>query len=305
MPGTDRASLEALADTFLEALAARDPARAALAPQVRYTEDGQELEIGDGLWGTADGLGSYRALIVDPDTGQVGMFATLRENGAPVILVARIKAVAGALTEIEAIVARGGFGPMANGAELLEKLDGPSPLWSQPVPPAERLSREALIAAADKYFWGLEKNAPGRDYSFFADDCVRLENGMATTGNKDLRYGEGISERPIDDFMAAFAGMGAREQFETGYFCFVDRIRDRRFPVVDVETGSVFTFVFFDHSGTIHRIPLADGRTIDGGVREPYTWELGEAFKIDKGKIAFVEAVMKRCPYGMKPNWPA
>ena len=303
----DRGELAALADRYLDALVARDPGRLPLAKSFRYTEDGQALEPGDGLWGTASARGGYLNLFLDPDSGQAAVFATLRENGAPAILVARLKAEAGQISELECFVVRlsGGLGPMSRGAEMLDAMGSPSPLWSQPIPPEERLSREALVAAADKYFWGLEGNDGKKDYSFFAEDCERLENGQKTTNNPALRYGEGISERAgaAQDFVASLAGMTPRQQFETGYFRFVDRIRDRRFPVVDVERGAVFAFAFFDHSGTVRDIPLSDGRVLESGVREPFTWEIGEAFKIEHGRLKFIEAVMKRCPYGMKAGW--
>jgi hypothetical protein len=309
MTGQARAELIAMVGRFQDALVAHDPGRLPLASGARYTEDGQALEPGDGFWGTASEVGRYRCCIADVDSGNVGFFVTMRENGAPVILVGRLKVLDGEVAEIETFLARSssGIGAMAKGPDLLDERGAPDPEWERIVPSTERLSREALIAAADKYFWGLEKNDGRKDYSFFADDCRRFENGAQTTLNPALRYGEGLGERPTQtqDILANFAGMSAREQFGTGYFCFVDRIRDRRFPVVDVERGAVFSFAFFDHSGTVREIPLTDGRVVPCGVREPFTWQIGEAFKIDRGRISFIEAVMKRCPYGMPPNWPA
>jgi hypothetical protein len=98
--------------------------------------------------------------------------------------------------------------------------------------------------------------------------------------------------------------MSAKEQLETGFFAFVDRIRHRRFPVIDEELGLVFAFGFFDHSGTVRSYTLANGRTIPASLDRPFTWEIGEAFKIEKGLITRIEAVMTPCPYGMPPNWP-
>jgi hypothetical protein len=95
-----------------------------------------------------------------------------------------------------------------------------------------------------------------------------------------------------------------KEQFQLGYMRMVDRIRDRRFPVVDVERGVVFTLVFFDHSGTVHEVTTTDGKTYPVNQRQPFTWEIAEAFKIDKGQIRAIEAVLTQAPYGMKPNWP-
>ncbi len=306
----DRADLVSMVDGFQKALVAHDPGLLPFSKGIRYTEEGQALDLGDGFWGTASAIGSYRTDYVDVETGNIAVFATMRENGAPVILVARLKVEDGAVSEIESFVVRasGDLGAMAKGPELLEARAKPDPIWSSVIPERERLSRAQLIAAADKYFWGLEKNDGKKDYSFFTADCTRVENGMLTIGNTDLRYGEGLGGKRssgAEAFMARFASMSARQQFETGYFAFVDRIRDRRFPVVDVERGVVFSFAFFDHSGTVHRIPLSDGTVIEGGVKEPFTWEIGEAFKIEVGRIRAVEAVMRRCPYGMKPNWPA
>ncbi len=289
-------------------MAARDPVRLPLAAEVRFTEDGQVLPLGEGFWATASAVGGYRNVFVDVEKASVAAFATMRENGAPVLLTARLKAPDGRITEIESFVARasGGVGGMAAGPVQLEALPGPDPLWEEPAP-GRPSARQELIDAANNYFWGLEKNATGRDYSFFADDCERLENGLKTTNNSGLRYGEGLGERRDDasDVLAGFAAMGAREQFATGYFAFVDRIRDRRFPVVDRERGVVFSLAFFDHSGTVHAVTLNDGRTLEAGPREPFTWEVGEAFKIEDGKLRRIEAVMRRCPYGMPPNWPA
>ena len=50
----DRACLEKLLDTYLGALVAHDPKRLPLAPGARFTENGQALPPGDGLWGTID-----------------------------------------------------------------------------------------------------------------------------------------------------------------------------------------------------------------------------------------------------------
>jgi hypothetical protein len=39
-------------------------------------------------------------------------------------------------------------------------------------------------------------------------------------------------------------------------------------------------------------------------AKDGRSWEIREAFKIEKGEIHFVEAVMTQAPYGMKPGWP-
>ena len=47
--GCDRVCLEGFVNLYLEALAAHDPARLPLTEDARYTENGIELELGDGI----------------------------------------------------------------------------------------------------------------------------------------------------------------------------------------------------------------------------------------------------------------
>ena len=73
----ERAALVRSIDGFLAALVARDPARAMLAPDVRYTENGQDLPIGEGAWATVDALGGYRHDFVDPLSGNVATIVVI------------------------------------------------------------------------------------------------------------------------------------------------------------------------------------------------------------------------------------
>jgi hypothetical protein len=66
----DRACLEGFVDTYLDAWIARDPRRMPLAPNAKYTENGQRLEFGDGSWNTAKSKGKYRLFVTDMLTGQ-------------------------------------------------------------------------------------------------------------------------------------------------------------------------------------------------------------------------------------------
>ena len=91
--------------------------------------------------------------------------------------------------------------------------------------------------------------------------------------------------------------------FQTGSLQVVTRIRDRRFPIVDEQKGVAFSFAFFDHNAQVHDFTLTDGTKMHGGLQAPFTWEIAEAFRIDKGKIHVVEAVLSNAPYGMKGGW--
>lgn len=297
----DRACLTDAMSGVLNALASRDPGKARLAPNVRYTEDGVQLPIGQGLWGTGTALGRYRHDFVDPASGNAGVFAIIDESGHRAILSVRIKVSGGAITEIEAIVSRaslmgGGFGDA--GVDALEKAGQPESLWTEVVPPAERMSRTELARVANMYFAGLERN-DGKGIYPFSDDCVRLEGGIPTTNRTDSLTGAGAG------YGQELMRLGCKAQFEQGFYKFLDRVRDRRFMVIDPERGVVFSFVFFDHSGTIPEVTLRNGRTVKTGISQPFTWQLAEAFKITNGQIRRIEAAMKQAPYGMGPNWPA
>jgi hypothetical protein len=61
-------------------LPAHDPAKAPLAAQVRYTENGVELPLPDSLWRTASAVGKYRLKVSDPELGDIGFFAKMEEN---------------------------------------------------------------------------------------------------------------------------------------------------------------------------------------------------------------------------------
>src|SRR5689334_22651539 len=66
-----RDSLNALLDTYLAALQARQPTRVPWAPGAVYTENNVVLKVGDGLWGTVTALGDYDFRFADPRTGSV------------------------------------------------------------------------------------------------------------------------------------------------------------------------------------------------------------------------------------------
>jgi len=305
-PTCDRACLTDIADRYLAALAARDAASLPMSEDVRYTENGQHLALTDGLWGTASEVGAYRQLFIDSRGDELGLFASMRENGYAILLATRLRLEGGLIREIESIVQR----PTSRITPAIERLEreGSKPLWDELIPEAQRMSRDDLIVTANKYFVGLEKNDGKGEYPF-TPDCYRFENGNLATGNADmLRLAEEAEKRPHvsgqpTPFGYRLMSYPCKEQFELGYMKMVDRVRDRRFPVVDVERGVVFTLVFFDHSGTVHEVTTTDGQSHQVGLRQPFTWEIAEAFKIENGQIRAIEAILTQSPYGMEPNW--
>lgn len=296
----DRACLEGFVDRYLDALIAHNPSLLPLAPGVRYTEDGQQLAIGDGLWRTLHAKGHYRLFVTDPKAGQVAFLGTVEEDnrdptqGTPVLMALRLRIRDGQITEIEELMARTEKPALAMDGMTVD------PIYLATVPQAERVSRAELIATADKYFTGMQKNDGKGDYPFAAD-CNRLENGMQTT-NAPTPAGQ---TRPDPKTSSTYSAQwSCMEQFKSGLLHFVSRIRDRRYVAVDEERGIVFAFGFFDHEGGDTRhFQTPDGRQVVSGPVQPWTWEIAELFKVQGGKIHRIQAVLQRSPYGMNSGW--
>jgi hypothetical protein len=93
----DRSCARTLVDGLLAAMIAHDPAQAPLDEDVRYTENGQPLAIGDGLWRTLTArAGSSLYLVGDRD---LGGFAGTVETDIPGRLTLRIRQRRGRITE--------------------------------------------------------------------------------------------------------------------------------------------------------------------------------------------------------------
>src|SRR6186713_468512 len=61
----DRACLEGFMDQYLDAVAARDPRRLPVTANVKFTENGQKLNLGDGIWNSATAKGVYKLFVTD------------------------------------------------------------------------------------------------------------------------------------------------------------------------------------------------------------------------------------------------
>ena len=291
----ERACMEDLAGQFLAAMAARDASTLPLAPGARYTENGQAMGFDNGLWQTASKVGAYRHVFADPASGQLGLFSTMDENGRGLTFGTRIRLENGWISEVELVAYRTGSGPAWNdaGYAVLEEMKTPKALWTDPVPPAQRRSRQELATIANHYFEAIEQN-DGKGYYPFTDDCDRLENGTYTTNRPGLiRMGD------VD-----IGGMGCKAQFSTGLYGVVTEVHDRRFPVIDEERQAVFAFGVFDHCGCKPELTMPDGRVIRiAGFNRPSSILLAEAFAIRGDLIEQVEAVGTSVPYHMSPGW--
>ena len=96
-------------DKYLTALLRHDPGRDLFAANARFTENAQRLQLGDALWRTASaGPHGYKLVIADPETGNVGFYILMQENGNPIWLSGRLKVQGQKITELETAIVRKG-----------------------------------------------------------------------------------------------------------------------------------------------------------------------------------------------------
>jgi hypothetical protein len=294
-PGCDRTCLGKLAETYLAAMLAHDPSKAPLTRDVRYTENGVELPLPDGLWRTLESVGTYRLVVADPDAGSVGFFTKAVENGAPVLFATRLAVREQRISEIESVAARltATLAGVPGGEPRVDQLgDAPRSQFVTELPPGKRRTREQLAQIVNSYFSGIENNTGDRPPPFAAD-CLRLENGTQTSGRPTPQGG---SPGP--------ANYSCTEAFHLGYYHEDTRLRNRRVLAVDEARGLVYTGIFLDHDATIRSYTIKDGRTVTVRNTAPWTWMAHEVFQVNAdGQISQVEAVLLSVPYGTRPGW--
>jgi hypothetical protein len=294
----DRACLEGVIDQYLKALVAHDPSRLPLSADVKYTENNQVLDVGDGFWKTAAGIGNYRHVFADPEFGQVALMGTMIEAGAPLLMSLRLRLELGRITEIEAVYFRpGGGGP--NNIAAMDKAGRPEEIWFRSIPPEKRLPRQRMIAIADAYFTGVQRNdgrgVNGTGTYPFTSDCHRIENGAPTTN-----VPRSPTEKPgtINPFT-----MDCLTAFKLGLYYVVQSVHHRRYPLVDGERGVVFAHAVFDQ-GTVNQGVLSDGtRHSYQGFNRPGSILVTEAFLIENGLIRRVEMIGPSATYHMNSPW--
>jgi hypothetical protein len=286
----------------LAAMVTHNTSTLPLARDVKYTENGQILKLTDGFWATASALPTnYKTFIADPQSGEVAVMAVPLENGAPVLLCLRLKVQLKEITQIEAIIVR----PDAARAASLTHLTNNS-VFEEIVPPAERRSRQNMIAIMNSYFSGIE-NDTGKRYIPFADNAIRLEDGTQTCPSSpnvvpNAAPGANV-HRPAPPAPGTPGSLSCADQINLGNFREDTLLRDRRYEVIDPERGTILGYTFFDHNGTVREWKLTDGRGRKATRTAPWTWEIVELFKIRNGKIIRIEALVNAVPYGMKAGW--
>jgi hypothetical protein len=308
-----RDCLKGFTDRYFAALRSRCPCGVALAPDVKYTENGQVVKPGEGIWKTFGGLGKYRVYLTDPAKGEAGYYGDFYEfNGALFGMMAlRLRVQDQRITEIEIIVAReqlrpsGGLGANTAGIMTPRMIDelkpggfiASDPILLQRSTAATRTPRNQMIAAVNRYFDGYEQSKDS--IVPFADNCSRRENGFMVTNNTD-----GPVLDPAHPGFKVF-GQGCSQELDGGFFSVLSKARDSRQLVVDEDHGVVLVLTLFDNEGDVKSVqmPGIGPVIVPPEFLRPITYLTPQLFKIENGKIRQIEGLSWPVPYGMRSGW--
>jgi hypothetical protein len=284
----DRACLDKTVDTYIAAMVAHDPSKVALAADVKFVENTEPMKPGEGLWKTAsEGPTTFKIYVPDPVAQQVGFIGMMKEGDKAIQFGLRLKLKDGKIVEAEHLIARG------LRENSLKNLETPRPAFLATVPPAERTPRGEMLKIGESYYTALvtadANNAP------FADDCLRHENGMQTTGNPP-------SNTPG---LGTTGAMGCEAQLKTHTFDYITRIEPRRVWIADPEMGLVFGLSQFRQpmeKNYVKIVGVPGLEKIDMPFK-PFDLPAAHIFKIYGGKMHEIEAMGFTMPYNSKTGW--
>jgi len=265
--GCDRACLRNTLDHYLDAVLKHDPSRAPLDATFRYTENAAVVARGEGLWKTATALGKVQRRYVDPVSGQAVYFGHMDRNGEAAIATLRIRVVNKKITEGELVM-----GQRIDGMFSADGLSANAPPET-PIPEAARSSREAMVAAAQSYFDGIERHDGSAVLG--QKGCVRIENGVMTAGP----IPQTGSASPATPGPPVIGDCGSHMEIFKATIAAVDH---RRFPVVDEQAGVVLGMVVFNRPPGAKR---GDGTPFARNL-------LTELFVVENGRIRGIYAAM-------------
>ena len=296
----DRAQLLQLADSYLAAVVAHDPAKVPLAADVKVVENVTRIKPGEGLWKTASGgVTDFKIVVADPYSQEVGGLVVMQSDGKPAQVGFRLKLDNGKIVQAEHMVVYPRETSMVN-------LQKARPTFAMEIPYEYRDSRGRLIHIAKSYYDALDNNngylAP------FADDCERHENGFRTAPNggpslavPNIPAMASSAPRPV-----GLQGLQTcATQINSGAFQYIDTIDDRRVEVADEVTGLALGFSHFHHEMKEKDWPLYNdpSREVTKMDFKPFDLPAMHIFKIWGGQIHEIEAIGISVPYNSPSGW--
>lgn len=312
IPGEcNRECLYQFVDKFFDAMLSRCPCNLAFGPDAKYTENEVAVQVGEGMWKTFSGRGTYRVYLADPANGEAGYYGDITEdNGLLVGMIAvRLKVKDHRVTELETITVReqkrpkGGLGLNTAGVmtpRMMDELDpagfvSPSTALLEPLAAAE--SRDQMLAATKGYFDAYEQGKSS--LAPFADQCSRRENGIAATNNPD-----GPVPDKAQPSFHLFSGDCA-QGIDRNYFGALAKVRDSRPLVVDEKQGLVLNLAFYDDEGNVRSVDVAGvgSVAVPAQYLRPMTFLAPQLFKIEAGRIREIDGLSWAMPFGMPSAW--
>lgn len=204
----DRACLTDLLTQYIDGLARADHTNLPLAERVRFTEDSQAKQLGEGLWKSVTGAGAFRQDYIDTEKQIAATHVEMMEGKNSVLLSAVLHTQGGRITGIETLVQR--FNP--NSRFQPRVLGGPIKGMNDPIPRGQRQSRESMIRTALTYTEGLRVGNFTDAGTPFADDTYRVENGAITAGEGCGRDDCGLYTQNIFVHPAILASVAAVDE---------------------------------------------------------------------------------------------
>lgn len=214
-----RDALRTNANAYLQAMMAGDPRPLRLHNSVRYTENGQNQQLGAGVWRRGVQVDFSRHVLDETRCSSITQ-AVLSSLAGSVVFGVRLLYRDGELLEVEAHVV----------PETLARIDVNmivpigNDLFVEPVVEERRMSREQLEAYAERYFDAAVNRG---EVPPSTPDCRRRQNGVPLGG--------GMCNIPPGNM----------------------RFEQRRYPVLDVEVGVITASVIFDEHVGFYLIKMA------------------------------------------------
>jgi hypothetical protein len=289
----DRACLKDVVEQVLQAMRLNASSGLPLAEGVRYSENGQFLALGDGLWETLGQVASpdegYAAVFAEPASGAAAYWGLTQEHSTQGVLALRVKVDGGQITEIEAVIVRAESSGSRYGTLTLMRPPLPVEWEGDPLGGLDSVFEQdvfqqngtganttgippTLIAA---YFDGLEQHSSTGVP--FASGCRRRDNGMQ--GN-----------------LSCAAQMDGNGTSPNGLYNLTTTVRDRRVLVEDASKGVVLAIAMVDYPA-IGPLPLPATELV------PSTYMVSQLIKIHNGSISRVESMIKWMPFGYTSAW--
>ncbi len=229
-----RELLKSTLDAYYKALAAHDPSSLPVADNVKFTENGKAMKMGDqGLWKSAGAL-KYSHNALDTEVCTAASQAVVPDGTMDIPFALRIKVQSQKITEIETIAVRPGDYKVSgqdfasNTAALIASAT--SVKWQDVVPAADRNTRAEIIAWMDKYYRLFPRGVCNTTSS-----CKRIENGG---GSFSCSSGASCD-----------AGTGSGQP-----------ALPSRLILADVETGMGVGFTMFQGNTDMHMFKMYSGQ---------------------------------------------